>query len=472
MPTSAARLASFALLATIAGARSTPAQVLVRAGGEFQVNTRTAGGETVPEVAKDADGDFVVVWHEVDGSGGGIFARRFNSAGTALGSDFQVNTYTLGAQNGADVAMGAGGDFVVVWHSTGQDSGTGLFSGVFAQRFGSSGNKIAVEFQVNTYTPGNQDYGQVAIAGNGNFVIAWTDEKDGSGYGIFAKRYDSAGAVLAEEFQINAYTQGSQGLSDVAAETNGDFVVAWSSGPHDGPTSYAVFARRFGSNGTALGPDFQVNTYTPGNQILPDLGMDNDGDFVIAWQSDQQDGYLNGIFARRFNSSGTAQATELQINLVTFASQRNAEVAMDGAGRFVVTWQSYYQDYPFSDGVFARRFDAAGTPLAAEFQVNTYTADNQKYPAVEIDDAGRFVIAWASHGQDGSGDGVFAQRFSSLAILDIDGNGATGALTDGLLVLRFLFGFTGTTLTGGAVDLTACTRCDAPAIEGYLHTLI
>jgi hypothetical protein len=38
-------------------------------------------------------------------------------------------------------------------------------------------------------------------------------------------------------------------------------------------------------------------------------------------------------------------------------------------------------------------------------------------------------------------------------------------------VLRYLFGFTGTTLTAGAVG-AGCTRCDAGAIEGYLQTLI
>ena len=44
------------------------------------------------------------------------------------------------------------------------------------------------------------------------------------------------------------------------------------------------------------------------------------------------------------------------------------------------------------------------------------------------------------------------------------------ALTDGLLTLRFMFGFTGTTLTNGAVG--ACSaRCNAAAILPYLQTL-
>jgi hypothetical protein len=55
--------------------------------------------------------------------------------------------------------------------------------------------------------------------------------------------------------------------------------------------------------------------------------------------------------------------------------------------------------------------------------------------------------------------------------LNIDGNpGAPQALTDGLLVLRHLFGFSGTTLTNGAVGPN-CTRCDAATIVPYLNSL-
>ena len=44
-------------------------------------------------------------------------------------------------------------------------------------------------------------------------------------------------------------------------------------------------------------------------------------------------------------------------------------------------------------------------------------------------------------------------------------------LTDGLLVLRLLFGFTGATLISGAVG-AGCTRCDATSILAYLEPLL
>jgi len=55
--------------------------------------------------------------------------------------------------------------------------------------------------------------------------------------------------------------------------------------------------------------------------------------------------------------------------------------------------------------------------------------------------------------------------------LDIDGNGTTDALTDGLLLIRFLFGFSGSALVDGAVG-GGCTRCNADEIFEYCGALL
>ena len=55
--------------------------------------------------------------------------------------------------------------------------------------------------------------------------------------------------------------------------------------------------------------------------------------------------------------------------------------------------------------------------------------------------------------------------------IDIDGNGRVEALTDGLLILRYLFGLRGASLIAGAVD-PAGTRKTAAVIETYLQTLM
>ena len=57
---------------------------------------------------------------------------------------------------------------------------------------------------------------------------------------------------------------------------------------------------------------------------------------------------------------------------------------------------------------------------------------------------------------------------SGSCTLDVDGNGTRDALTDGLLLLRALFGLTGTSVTTGAIGASA-TRTNWSAIRGYLN---
>ena len=65
---------------------------------------------------------------------------------------------------------------------------------------------------------------------------------------------------------------------------------------------------------------------------------------------------------------------------------------------------------------------------------------------------------------------TFLDQCASLGISDIDGNGQIKALTDGLLILRFLFGIRGNNLIDNSVA-NDCIRCTADEIENYLQQL-
>jgi len=100
----------------------------------------------------------------------------------------------------------------------------------------------------------------------------------------------------------------------------------------------------------------------------------------------------------------------LQVNVSTFNQQRVPDVAVDADGDFVVAWQSD-DDRGLNDGVYARRFDADGVPQTGEFRVNTFTAGFQGRAALAMDADGDFVAAWQSNNQDGSSYGIYAQRY-------------------------------------------------------------
>jgi Dockerin type I domain len=432
-------------------------------GGEFRLNTFTTNAQYTPKVAMDQVGDFVAVWDSggQDGSGFGIYGQRYSSTGVPQGVEFRVNTYTTNEQNNAVVAMDQAGDFVVAWTSKLQDV---LGYGTYARRYNSAGVAQGAEFRANTYTIGNQVSPAVAMDQNGDFVVAWlSGGQDGSDYGVFAQRYNAAGATQGTEFRVNTYTSGRQIAARVAMDQTGNFVVAWESDTQDGGTA-GVYAKRYNAAGVAQGGEFRVNTYTTGTQGVPALAMDQTGDFVVAWYSDAQDGSSYGIYAQRFNSSGSPQGGEFRVNTFTTSQQLNPAVAMDQAGDFVVAWQSLNQDGS-GIGVYAQTYQAGGAPSGSEFLVNSYTNSAQNFPALAMDVAGDFVAAWQSNGQDGSSYGAYAQRYrvAPPSVSDIQVNDGT-AQRSRVTSLTVTFSAQVTFASAPGVAFTLDRNSDAAAI--------
>ena len=178
----------------------------------------------------DAAGDFVIGWASgggQDGSNNGVYAQRYNAAGTAQGSEFKVNSYTTGSQSLPSVGMDAAGNFVFAWTSDNNEDGSG--DGIYAQRYNAAGATQGTEFKANSYTTGAQSGPAVGVDAGGDFVIAWTSDnsEDGSSYGVYGQRYTPAGATVGSETRLNAYTTNSQSGAAVAMDASGDYVTAW-----------------------------------------------------------------------------------------------------------------------------------------------------------------------------------------------------------------------------------------------------
>jgi hypothetical protein len=404
-------------------------------GAEFRVNTTTTSDQFAPAVASDNAGNFVVVWagdsnpatHAPDTD---IFLQRYNSAGSPLGGEVRVNTFTTGIQANPSVAMDADGDFVVVWESgpadTGIDPGQdGSGFGIYAQRYNAAGAAQGGEFRINGTTADDQRAPRVASDANGNFVVAWhSANQDGSGFGVYARRYNNAGTALAAEFRANVFTTDNQLYPSVAVDSTGDFVVTWTSGnlnasnTQDG-SFYGIYAQRYNAAGAVQGSEFRVNTFTTDFQTFSSVAMDSAGNFVVSWSSFGQDGSDYGIYAKRYNAAGAVQGSEFKVNTFIAGTQSQSMVDMDNSGNFVVVWASDLQDGS-GRGAFGQLYDSSGVAQGAEFRINTFTPNDQKRPAVAFGGTSTtFVAAYEDgsstvgvNGQDGSGYGVYTRRYS------------------------------------------------------------
>jgi len=220
-------------------------------GGQFQVNTNTTSFQVQPSVGADGGGGFVVAWRSASGgttdTGISIQAQHFDATGAPVGAEFQVNAYTTGGQGTPGVGADGAGGFVVVWDSMGSDGTDTSGYSLRARRFDSGGLPLGSEFQVNTFTTAAQRDGQVHPDGDG-FAVTWSSQGGGGtdpGGAVLGQRFDADGPV-GGEFQVNTYTTGSQGGPAIASDGAGGFVVAWNSSMGDGTDpGYSIQAQRF-----------------------------------------------------------------------------------------------------------------------------------------------------------------------------------------------------------------------------------
>ena len=337
----------------------------------------------------NSQGAFVIVWQDdaepLDFTE--ISSRRFLVDGTPQGAEFQINNDIERAQRVPDIAMDETGNFVVVWESNNNDD-------VRVRRFHADGTPVGNEFPVDDLTTTEQNQAAIAMNAQGNFIIVWDSPPDNqrSSKDVFARRFAADATPQGNAFQVNTTIESSQALPDVAIDDKGDFVVVWEGQDND---DRGIFGRRFLADGTPQGDEFQINTFTEGHQETAAIAMDNQGNFVVVWESDGQEEDVASVFARRFLADGTPQGDEFQINTFAEGYQGTSAIAMDAQGNFVVVWDSEWQDQTGSE-VFARQFLADGTPQGDEFQVNTTTDDDQGYSDIGMDAQGNFVIVWQS----------------------------------------------------------------------------
>jgi hypothetical protein len=393
-------------------------------GPTFRVETYTTGTQGASDVAVDSGGHFIVTWAGYsDTDDLGVYARRYRSSGVPLGPAFRVNTTTAYEQTLPAVAVDANGRFVVVWQAWGQD---GDQYGVEGQLFAPDGTPIGGEFQVNTWTTGYQYLPDVAFQPDGTFVVAWqSDYQDGSGYGIAARRFDNNGAPLGADFVVNSYTTGYQYAPKVLANASG-FAVAWDG--QGGGDNYGIFARAFLPNGAPVpvppfNVQFRVNSTVANYQRYVSAGAGGNN-FVVAWEDITATApEQHEVFARRYNATTFLPDPQFQVNTVTTDYQGHPAVAVDRLGQFVVAWSSGAYSAAGQYDVRARMFSAAGAPTTGDFAVNSYTTGFQWFPAAGAGGPGDFLITW--EGEDDGSVGVLGQRFGDLIFSDDVESGST-----------------------------------------------
>ena len=245
-------------------------------GNEFLISpVDNFGFKSDPAVIGGQFGNFTVSWTSFDNNSLGVYQRTLNIIGTG-GPVTLVNTTTQGSQEDQQMTRLADGGHVVTWSSSDSDP---AFSGVFARRYDANGLAVGNDFKVNTSaTSFGSGPAAAGLAGNG-YVVAWS-APGVDGTEIYLQRFAADGSKAGGEILVNATTTtGAQRHASVAALTDGGYVVAWTSSYPDFTSE--LRGQRYDANGIAQGGEFVI-TDNLANAARPDLTALADGGFAVA----------------------------------------------------------------------------------------------------------------------------------------------------------------------------------------------
>lgn len=384
------------------------AQLIDRVGVEYAISGPLLGDQTHPAVSVRPSGGYVV-WQDnfVDGDGLGIGARRLDGSlsPTPLAA-FRVNQQTLGNQENPQVCVLPTGAAAVVWQG-----GLPAYQNIWLRALSTNGTFTTTnDIRLNTYTNGTQLTPVICALARTNYAVAWASmHQDGSFQGVYMRLVGPDGQLLSNPVQVNQIAAHNQRDPVIAALADG-FIVAWAS--EDVVLNGAevhIYARRYDSVGNPLGDEFRVNT----SRLIcsnPTIAGLSGGGFTVAWSQRSNNRSNNWeIFARSFDALGASSQNAFQVNTYTYGDQFGPCIAAHGNVQ-VMAWSSLGQDGSF-EGVFGRALEF-GIPIGEELTNNTITVSRQIHPAIASDGGGRLLVVWSTY-RGTAGFDLQAQKYAA-----------------------------------------------------------
>ncbi len=165
-----------------------------------------------------------------------------------------------------------------------------------------------------------------------------------------------------------------------------------------------MFGQWLDANGVKIGTEFQLNSTPIGDQTNPDVAIDEAGRAIVTWVSTGQTGGSGAdiVYVTLATIGSTTPSAEQLANSSITGDQLAPRVAASAHdanpanNQFVIAWQG-----PGADDVdlFALRLDSLGVPVGSDFVVNSIASKDQILPDLAMDTAGNVAFVWQSEGQ-------------------------------------------------------------------------
>lgn len=368
----------------------------------------------------DGAGGMLVAWMDFRAGNTDIYAQRIGAAGVPLWAANGVAVCTAAStQNVLSVAPDGAGGLLIAWED--YRSGT---ADIYAQRLSGSG---AAQWTANGVAlctaAGSQSAPSIVADGTGGAIVAWADPRNANS-DIYARRVLSNGTAswtadgtpvctaAGTQYQVRAVSDGAGGA-----------VFAWSD--NRGGVDYDLYAQRFNSSGSAQWAANGIAVCTAaGDQLNADLATDGFNGAIVAWV-DRRAGNSD-IYVQRLWHPGVTLWTANGVALCTVAGdQNNISLESDGLGGVIAAWGDSRAGY---SGPAAQRVGQSGSPLwtANGVLIGAGSASTISVRAA-ADGLGGIVVAWLDY-RNGNSTDTYVQRLDAGGVAKWTAGGVAASL--------------------------------------------
>ncbi|MBR1121077.1 VCBS repeat-containing protein [Bradyrhizobium lablabi] len=353
-------------------------------------NVITSGAQNSVAVAGIGNGGWAAAWN--DGiAPGDVRARTFDTATVPHASEFPLNTTTANAQIDPAGARLNDGSAVFVFTDKSVDS-TG---DIRARLISANGAPAGTDFAIVSGSTTADRSPDVAALTDGNYVVVWTRVFSGGDNDIRAQIMNGSGAV-GSPIAVQTASHLSTDFASVAGLAGGGFVIVWQEGPLASGNQQVRF-QRYSASGTAV--DVNSVLIDSAGTTLTDIQVIGlkDGGFAVAYTNNgwAAGGADTDVTLKIYNSDGSPRAGPIKVNqLYTAGDQNNPTLTQLDNGFIVVGWSNA------SDG-WMKVYDWSGVAVTSG---ETRFDGSAIEPELIALNSGVFVSAWSSSAADGGGD--------------------------------------------------------------------
>jgi hypothetical protein len=304
-----------------------------------------------------------------------------------------------------------GDGWYVSWFDSDPTSPPPIGYDVYFQRLNPAGveqlphDGLLVADLSNTST---EDYG-LDIDTQGNALLAFLDTREGSNQQITAVKMNRRGNRLWGPHGVQLTSDSSfHAAPKIAGTTDGDVVVAWTSGSN-------VVVQKLDPNGNPLWGTGIVFSESGYNYSLADLHAADNGSVILSWVRDQGFGSNRQLRANKLSASGTLLWGQQNVTIFDQGSLQFGAFPYftpDGNGGAVFAW---YTSTPALQ-CFAQHIRADGSEAFPHngSAVSTNTFNVRVSPSASYRAAtDETFVFWTEEDANQVLNGVYAQKFNS-----------------------------------------------------------